>query len=347
MLAGVYRGVENVVCAEVPDPRIDDNEMLVKVRAAAICGTDIRVYKGGHFAVKEGDDRILGHEFSGEVAEVGANVHGFEKGMKVGIEPNMGCGVCRYCRLGMPHFCPDYIVYGLTIDGGFAEYVKIDQNAIMHGNAVTFGGDTAFEEAALAEPLACCYNTLEAVQTGPGDRVLIVGAGPMGVLHVQLSRLAGAGKVMIADISDSRLKMVEKYGPDEVINSEKEDLLDSVMNSTDGKGADVVITACPVPVVQKLSVHLAAKLGRISMFGGLPKGSEEVELNTNLIHYKGLVVTGTTGSSPAQYATALDLVVSGRIDTGSLVSERFELRNIEDAFQYALSGQGMKTMITM
>jgi threonine dehydrogenase-like Zn-dependent dehydrogenase len=265
--------------------------------------------------------------------------------MKVGVEPNMGCGVCRYCRLGMPHLCPDYIVFGLTIDGGFAEYVRLDQNAIMHGNVVPFEG-ISFEEAALAEPLACCYNTLQAVGTGPGDRVLIVGAGPMGVLHLQLSRLAGASMVMAADISEPRLRMLESFHPDVLINSEREDLLEAVMRSTGGNGADVVITACPVPSVQQLSVQLAAKLGRISLFGGLPKGGEQVELNTNLIHYKGLVVTGTTGSSPAQYAAALDLVATGRIDTGSLISRRFDLGRIDDAFQYALSGQGMKTLIT-
>jgi len=347
MKAGIYRGVQKIECTEVENPIITDAEMLVKVHAAAICGTDLRVYKGDHFAVKEGDNRILGHEFAGEIVEIGNNVRGFEKGMNVGIEPNMGCGVCKYCRLGMPHLYPDYIVYGLTIDGGFAEFVKINQNAILHGNVVPFDGSISFEEAALAEPLACCYNTLQSVGTGPGDRVLIVGAGPMGVLHLQLSRLAGASTVMVADVSEVRLKMLEAFQPDVVIDSKNEDLLEAVMHNTGGSGADVVITACPVPQIQQLSLQLTAKLGRISLFGGLPKGNEHVELNTNLIHYKGLVVTGTTGSSPSQYATALDLVVHGKIDTRSLVSRRFQLPQIKEAFRYALSGQGIKTLITI
>ncbi|MFW6137599.1 MAG: zinc-dependent dehydrogenase [Spirochaetota bacterium] len=347
MLAGVYSGVKNIECREIPTPEINNNEMLIKVKAAAVCGTDLRVFKGEHFAVKEEDNRVLGHEFAGEVVEVGENVRGFYAGMKVGVEPNMGCGICRYCRMGRPYLCPDYIVYGLTIDGGFAEYVKVNENALMHGNVVPFDSNTSFEEAALTEPLACCFNTLQSVCTGPGDRVLVIGAGPMGMLHTQLNRLAGASKVMVADISDSRLQMADAFTPDILINSHKQDLVEEVMGYTQGRGADVVITACPVPAIQKLAVQLAAKLGRISLFGGLPKGRELVDINTNLIHYKGLVVTGTTGSSPSQYAACLDLVVNRKINTKSLISRRFNLEHIKEAFEYAMSGQGLKTLIVM
>lgn len=214
--------------------------------------------------------------------------------MRVGVEPNMGCGTCRYCRLGLVHLCPNYKVFGLTEDGGFAQYVKISAMAIYQGNMVPFDEHTSFEEAALVEPLSCCYNSLEAVRTSPGDSVLIVGAGPMGVLHLQLQRLAGAGIIMVADISQKRLEQLRRFKPDVSINTQKQELSDAVMRYTNGQGADVIITACPSPEIQKQSVHLAAKLGRISLFGGLPKGKEQVEINTNLIHYNGIIMTGTT-----------------------------------------------------
>jgi threonine dehydrogenase-like Zn-dependent dehydrogenase len=210
---------------------------------------------------------------------------------------------------------------------------------------IPFDEGTSFEEAALAEPLACCYNAYKSVGTLPGDNVLIVGAGPMGVLHMQVNKLAGAGKVMMADVSEPRLKLIEKYGPDVIINTEKEDLKEAVMKNTGGKGADVVITACPAPDIQQQSIELTAKLGRINLFGGLPKGKEHVPLNTNLIHYNGIIVTGTTGASIAHHQAALELITSKQVDTKSLISKRFKLSQIKEAFKYAMSGEGMKTII--
>ena len=345
MLAGVYRGIGRLECKEVKAPTINENEALVKVRAAAICGTDMKIYTKGHFAIKEGDERILGHEFSGEIVELGKNVKGYEVGMRVGVEPNIGCGRCSSCRKGLISICPEYVCFGITIDGAFAEYVKINEMAMMQGNMIPFDENTDFDAAGLAEPLACCYNGFESVRTGPGDYVVIVGAGPIGILHQQLSRLAGASKVMVADISDERLSFVERFEPDVIINSKREDLVEAVMKHTEGKGADVVITACPVVDIQRKAVLMAAKKGRICLFGGLPKGQDMVEINTNIIHYNSIVLTGTTGSTVSQYEKALDLIQDKKIDTKSLISKRFKIDEIKEAFDYALSGKGLKTII--
>jgi len=175
--------------------------------------------------------------------------------------------------------------------------------------------------------------------------VLIVGAGPLGALHLQLNRLAGAGLIMMADISEQRLDLLKQFGPDLLINSSEEDLRDAVMKHTGGIGADVIITACPAPEVQQLSVEIAAKLGRINFFGGLPKGREQVALNTNLIHYNGLVVTGTTGASLAHYEQAIQLIENGKINAKSVISKRFSIEQVEEAFEYALSGRGLKTVL--
>ena len=344
MLAGVFSGPGKIECKEVPKPAAGSNEVIVKVRAAAICGTDLRIFKSGHFAIKEGETRVLGHEFCGEVEEVGSGVTRYSKGMKVGVASNIGCGVCAMCRMGRVHMCPDYVAFGITDDGAFAEQIRIHDKPLLQGNLMPFEGDSSFAEIALAEPLSCCVNAWESVRTQPGDTVLIVGAGPMGSLHLQVNRLAGAKMVIVADLLDTRLRLMERYAPDLLVNTEKEDLKEIVMKKTRGDGVDVIITACPAPQIQKLAVELAARFGRINLFGGLPKGKEQVEINTNTIHYKQITLTGTTGASIAHHAKAIDLIVSGKVDTKSLVSRRFSIKDVKKAFEYAMSGEGMKTV---
>jgi threonine dehydrogenase-like Zn-dependent dehydrogenase len=328
----------------VPRPEIGEKQALVAVKAAAICGTDLRIYRSGHHHLEEGTDRILGHELAGEIYEVGAGVTRYTPGMKVGMASNVGCGVCRYCRMGKLHLCPEYIAVGITFDGGFADYFRVDEKPLLQGNLIPFE-ESSFEEIALAEPLSCAINALESVGTTPGDTVLIVGAGPLGALHLQLNRLAGAGLVIMADLSGQRLRLLERFGPDVVVDTSKEDLREAVMSHTGGNGADVIITACPAPEIQQLSVEIAAKLGRINFFGGLPRGREMVRLNTNLIHYNGLLVTGTTGASLAHYEQAVDLIERRRVDVESIVSRRFGIEQVAEAFEYALSGQGLKTIL--
>jgi threonine dehydrogenase-like Zn-dependent dehydrogenase len=363
MLAGVYSGPGKIECREVPTPEPGRNEALIKVRAAAVCGTDLRMFKSGHFAIREGQERILGHEFSGEIAEVGPGVTRYEPGMKVSVASNIGCGACRMCRMGKVHMCPEYIAIGITLEGGFAEYFKMHDKPLLQGNLIPLGagGSSAggaskagagaagdgfdFAAIALAEPLSCCVNAWESVRTQPGDTVLIVGAGPMGALHTQVNRLAGAKTIIVADLLDSRLALMGKFGPDALVNTEKEDLKAVVMQKTGGEGADVVITACPAPSIQKLAVEVAARFGRINLFGGLPKGKERVELDTNLIHYRQITVTGTTGASLAHHALAVDLITSGKVDAKSVVSRRFRITEVRKAFEYAMSGEGLKTII--
>ena len=344
MLAAVYSGKGMIACREIPKPEIGPYEALVEVKAAAICGTDLRIFRNGHHHIEEGIERVLGHEFAGEIVAVGSEVTRYRRGMTVGMASNVGCGVCRYCRMGLLHLCPEYIAVGITFDGGFAEFFRVGEKPLLQGNMIPFE-HSSYEEIAIAEPLSCAINALESVGTKPGDRVLIVGAGPLGALHLQLNRMAGAGLIMMADISAQRLELLKQFGPDLLINSSEEDLRDAVMKHTGGIGADVIITACPAPEVQQLSVEIAAKLGRINFFGGLPKGREQVALNTNLIHYNGLVVTGTTGASLAHYEQAIQLIENGKINAKSVISKRFSIEQVEEAFEYALSGRGLKTIL--
>jgi threonine dehydrogenase-like Zn-dependent dehydrogenase len=345
MRAAVYSGNENIGFKEVQVPVIGDDEALVRVHAAAICGTDIKILRSGYRKMKPGEERILGHEIAGEIWETGKLVRGFERGMRVSIAPNIGCGHCKYCRVGHTELCADFVAFGIHIDGGFAEYMKVPAKALHMGNLISFSEETPYHEAVLAEPLACCYNALKSVYTSTGDAVLIVGAGPMGALHMQMQKLAGASPLMVADIAQKRLDLVRPLGADVLINSAERDLKSTVMEHTGDEGADVIITAVPVPEIQQLALEVAAKLGRVNFFGGLPQGKDRVEISTNLLHYNGIVATGTTGAALADYQHALRLIVQGKIDTDTMISKRFKVEDVKDAFQFAMSGEGLKTLI--
>lgn len=347
MKAAFYYGKQDIRVEETDVPQIGDNDLLIKVRAAAVCGTDLRIYKFGHFKIPEGDKRVLGHEIAGEIVNVGKNVKGYEVGMRVATPPNVGCGHCEWCLKGLNQLCPDYEAFGISYNGGFQEYMLVPGRAIDRGNVIPIPEELSYEEAALTEPLSCTYNCYESVNTAPGDIVLIIGAGPIGACHVMVNKIAGASKIIVADISDTRLTEIKKFGVDMTINSAQTDLKEAVFAETKGKGADVIITACSVPEIQTLSLELAARCGRINLFGGMPKDKEIVPLNTNLIHYNELQVVATTGSSILDFYQALKIASSGKINLGALATAKFGIEDIQEAFDYAASGAGMKALIVM
>ncbi|MHB8065780.1 MAG: zinc-dependent dehydrogenase [Ruminiclostridium sp.] len=343
MKAAYYYGIGDIRIEEVPIPEINGNEILVKVKACAVCGTDNRIYKFGHFKIPNGTKRVLGHETSGQIVKVGANVKTLIEGTRVALPPNVGCGTCHMCIKGFNQLCPTYEAFGISMDGGFAEYVKIPAFAV--GNLVKIPDNVSYEEAALAEPLSCVYNAYEAHRTVPGDTVLIIGAGPIGALHVMLNKIAGA-RIVVADISSTRLEEIKKLGADIIINSAEKDLKEEMIKLTEGLGADVVITACSVPEMQALALEIAGYHGRVTFFGGMPKGKENVTLNTNLIHYKELMVTATTGSSMQDFYKSMQIISSRVIDVKPLITSRFGIEDIVAAFDYAAKGIGMKALVS-
>jgi threonine dehydrogenase-like Zn-dependent dehydrogenase len=316
--------------------------LLVRVKACAVCGTDIRIYRYGHFKIPAGVKRVLGHETCGEIAKAGVKVERFAAGDRVVIAPNIGCGSCHMCIQGFNQLCPTYQAFGISIDGGFAHYMRIPAGAIS--NVVQIPDHVSYREAVLIEPLSCVYNAYEAHKTVPGDTVLIIGAGPIGALHALLNKRAG-GRVVVADISAARLAAVRKYGADCVIKSSEVDLKSEIQRITSGRGADVVITACSVPEMQALALELAGYHGRVSLFGGMPQGKETVALNTNLIHYKELLVTATTGSSMLDFHNATRILSAGNFEIASLVTRIFPVGKTVAAFEYAAKGLGMKALV--
>lgn len=345
MKAAFFCDTQTIRVEEKPIPEVSAHEILIKVRASAICGTDLRIYKFGHFKIPAGTKRVLGHEVAGEIVKIGSQVKHYQVGDRVALPPNVGCGVCDMCSQGYNQLCPDYEAFGISYDGGFQDYLVVPANAIAQGNVIKLPNDIDFIEAAMIEPLSCAYNSYQALHIVPGDTVLIVGAGPIGACHVMMSRLAGATSIIVADVADNRLAAIKQFGADHVINSAQQDLRQAVLDANCGQPPSVIITACSVAAVQTQALEIAGIHTRINFFGGMPKGKELVNLNTNLIHYKELTVLGTTGSSIRDYIQTMKLVASGRIQLAPLATKTFVIDEIQDAFDYALSGEGMKTVI--
>ncbi|TFG62657.1 MAG: Zn-dependent alcohol dehydrogenase, partial [Spirochaetales bacterium] len=212
MKAALLYGKEYLRIEDIPVPQIAEDEILLKVKAALLCGTDIRMFKNGAKNAGESNPLILGHEFAGIIEKAGKNVKAYREGMRVAVAPNMGCGVCDRCVSGNTQQCADYYAFGISIPGAFAEYVKLPGDTIRQGNIVELG-DVSFAEAALAEPFSCVYNAYEKYQVHPGDVVLIVGAGPIGLMHAKLAKISGAGAVIMHDLSKERLELCTSIDP--------------------------------------------------------------------------------------------------------------------------------------
>jgi L-iditol 2-dehydrogenase len=345
MSAAVLYNQTDLRVEQRPIPRITDNEVLLRSHAAAICGTDIRIYKHGHSRLSPGTRRILGHEMAGEVVEVGAKVSSIQPGMRVALAPNFGCGLCRMCLRGWFHLCADYGAVGLTEDGGFAEYVCIPDQAVQQGALLKLPDAISYEQAAINEPLACVYNGFLRCPVQLADTVLVVGAGPIGLMHIMLVRAAGAGRIIAAETSPQRMEQAIKFGADHCLDSSQQAFAEQVDQITCGHGADVIIIACPSSEMQELSLQLAADHARINYFGGLPKGQQVISFDSNQVHYKELTVTGSHGCSTFHCAEALKLQQEKKVDLQRLVSETFPLKEANAAFDCAMKGNSLKTII--
>ncbi len=345
MIAATYTQNDSFRVEDVPIPEIGDDELLVQVMASSICGTDVRIIRNGHRKLAPRQKIVLGHEFAGVIVKAGKQIKLFREGQRIGVAPNLGCGQCDMCISGMPNMCPDYTAFGITFDGGHAEYVRIPAAAIAQGSVHVLPDTMPFGHASLIEPLSCAVNGSRASRIEMGDTVVLFGAGPIGLMHVMLARLSGAAKVIVVDVQANRLLQAKEVGAACTINSAQENVYERVFSETNGRGANAIITACSIPSVQEQALALAAPFGRICFFGGLPKDGSCVRLDTNIVHYKQLILTGVTGGSPKDYRTALALIQSQRVDIAKVVSHDFPISAIAEAFQVALSGECMKIVI--
>lgn len=339
MKAVRLHGKEDLRVEEVARPRLAAGELLLRVKAAFICGTDLRMY--AHGRTSGAGPLTLGHEVSGIVEEVGDQAP-FRAGQRVAVAPNMGCGVCDTCVGGNTQLCAQLTAIGVNVDGGFAELLRVPVAAVRQGNVALLPEGVGFGEAALAEPFSCVYNAFERLRTQPGETVLVIGAGPIGLMHAKLHKAAGAGLVMIHDINEQRLAACrEEDASFATIGPER--VREELSELTGGQGANIIITAAPSPAAQALSFELAAVNGRIMFFGGLPKDREQVSLNTNIIHYRQISVTGTTRQNLRQYRTCLNLIARREVDLSRIITHTFSLDEALEAFATVRAGKGLKS----
>lgn len=316
MRAAKFFGKHDVRVDDYPVPAVDSRDVLVRVKASGICGTDVHVYEDAVPLAKL--PVIPGHEFAGVVEEVGAGVTDFAPGDRVAVEPNLFCGECHYCRTQKKHFCEHWRAVGLSIDGGFAEFARVPRQALYR-----IDDALSFEAAAFFEPVACVLHGIERAEIQSGQSVALVGCGPIGLLFVQLLRLHGVGLVIATDLDAAKLEMATRLGADEVVNANDQDAKAAVRALTGGRGADVVIDAAGVPDV---ALSLVATTGRVVLFG-VPAENYEFPLRPYEIYRRELSIVGSF-TNPYTNEAALQLIP--RVDVSSLVSHRIALDALED-----------------
>jgi L-iditol 2-dehydrogenase len=345
MKAAVYLGgPENIEIQELPEPVIKDGEALIKIEACHVCGVDLRTYTYGDKKITP--PRILGHELSGTVVELRSDVAGVKVGDRVTMYLVLPCGTCTYCKRGRSNLCETRTTMAYQHDGGFAEYMAVPRRAVENQQLIRIPDHVSFEEAALTEPLGCVINAHSRLNIGLKDTVVVIGAGPIGLLHGLVSKIEGANHVCLMDVSESRLKLGDKFGFDSyvLVTADGEHIKKAKALNND-LGPDVVIVACGVAQAQVEALEMAGKAARIDFFGGLPKSNPYANLNTNLIHYRELVVSGSYSEKTEDFMTALQLIASGSFPTEDIITHRFKLTDFLKGFDAFQSGQAIKVCI--
>jgi L-iditol 2-dehydrogenase len=309
------------------------------VKAAAICGTDLRIYKGEKTrGIRK--PSIIGHEFSGEVVEIGSKIQSIKIGDRLGIDPVISCGKCYCCLNGLENICINRKAIGYEFDGAFAEYIRIPAIVIKSGNVFKLPDRISFLEAALLEPLSCCINGQNKCNIKKNTDVLIVGTGPIGLIHLQLAKIAGA-RVFISEPNDKRRKIAELLGADILIDPQKEDLYKIVMLNTNKQGVDAVIMAIGLNQMVNDLLALIKKGGIFNLFAGFQKKVFS-NIDPNLIHYNEITITGSSAMKLKNYSAAIKLMEKNKINLKSIVTDVFSLSEYDEAFNKALKKECLK-----
>jgi L-iditol 2-dehydrogenase len=327
MKAAMLHGVRDLRIEEIETPEVGPGEVLVKVKAATTCGTDLKILQRGYVENVIKLPTVFGHEWAGDVTTVGDGLEWPQKGMRIRAGNSAPCLRCAMCQKGKYNLCENMI----WLWGAYAEYIKVPARMVLV-NMQEIPQHVSYEEAAIAEPLACVLHGVEKTGTRLGDTVAIVGAGPIGLLHLMVARKLGAEKVIMIDLVDERLTFAQDLGADHTINGRKENAIDRVKELTGGYGADVVVEAIGSPVTWEQALKLARKGGTVLEFGGSPPGTS-IRVDTEPLHYGELTVLGTFHATPLHFRRALNLIASRTIDVKRLVTRKMRLEQIKEAFE--------------
>jgi len=334
MKAAILHGIGYLRVEEVEVPEVGFGEVLAEIKAATTCGTDVKILRRGYVGEIVSYPMPFGHEWSGVVKEVGPDVETFKPSDRIRAGNSAPCYSCAMCAEGKYNLCMNRT----WLWGAYAEYIKVPSQIVLR-NAQTFPDSLSFEEAAVAEPLACVLHGSDKVGIAPGDSVAIIGAGPIGLLHLLVAKQKGAGWVFISDLVDERLEAAERLGADETINSEREDLTSIVKELTYGLGVDVAIESVGTPQTWMDALSLVKNGGRVLEFGGAPSGTT-IEVETELLHYGELTIMGSFHAAPSDFERALQMIVDRQIDVKPLITRRMRLDDIAEAFEILSTSKG-------
>jgi L-iditol 2-dehydrogenase len=342
MRAALMKAPGKLVLEDVPDPSCPPGGALVKVEACAVCGTDVKMLEHGHKDLKY--PRVLGHEIVGRIVELNTNGTDLAIGDRVQVWPGISCGDCRPCHRGNDNQCETQGILGFNVDGGYAEYVALPSGNVQHGGLNRVGEEDDPVLLSMSEPLACCLNGQILTGVSKGDRVLILGGGPVGAIHSILARQRGAEMVIVSERMPNRLALLHGR-VDRVIDHSTEDLTKAVMDETDGIGVDVILPATPEVRVDDYLMSLLASNGRLCVFSGPRKGEYEAQIDVRSMHYKEQTIVGAYGCSSAHDREAVKLIRSGVVDMSWIVTHRCGLNEVHGAIDHTAMRVGMKSVI--
>ncbi len=344
MKAAVYLGIKKIQIKEVERPKCGPGEILIKVHFCAICGTDVRTYLHGHKKVKP--PQIIGHEIAGEIAEMGKETKGYRLGDRVTVVTSVGCGKCRWCQKGYYNLCPNTEAIGYFYQGGFAEYLLMPREAVAQNAVLKIPENVNLAEASIVEPLSCCINGQSYLKIEKGESVAVFGAGPIGMMHLELAKIRGARKTFLIDISEEKLKFAQSnFSIDYLINPRKENPVEKILSLTENKGVDVVIVAASAKIAQEQALNIAGKKGRISFFAGLPKDDSVINFDSNILHYNEISVFGSFASYREEYEEALNLIASKKIEAKKFITHILPLEKIEEGIDLIRGGKALKVVL--
>ena len=338
MKAAVLYGKEDVRVEERSLPALGTGEVRIRIEAALTCGTDLKVFRRGYHAKMIVPPAVFGHELAGIIEEVGPGVQGVKSGDRVVVANSAPCGSCTYCDHGQENLCDDL----LFLNGAYAENIIVPAR-IVEKNLLPLNAGTSFRDAALMEPLACVVQGVEDSRLSRGQKVLVIGPGPIGLMFVALARHLGCD-VYVAGRGEGRLKAVRQLGAKQVINVAERDLVSTIKSGIDFS-PDVVIEAVGKPETWEASVQLVRKGGLVNFFGGCPSGTS-VGLDTGLLHYSSITLVASFHHTPRTIRRALSFIEQGIIRANDFVDGECALSRLPELFQEMVRGnRAVKTLI--
>lgn len=322
MKSAVFYGKHDIRIEEHEMPSPGSRDVLIRVKACGVCGTDVHIYEGDKGAAEVTPPTILGHEFSGVVEAVGAEVRGYRPGDRVCVDPNCYCGACTPCRNGVAHYCEHMIGYGTTVDGGFAEFCAVNERQVY-----LLGDHTTFEQGAMTEPLACCLHGIDMCGIRPGSQAVVIGGGMIGLLMLQLARLAGAAKVALLEPVEEKRQVAAKLGADVCLDPLQGDVK-AQLKKAGFTWIGTVIECVGRPSTIEQAIDIAGNKAVVMMFG-LTKPDETISVKPFEIFQKELELKASY-INPYTQKRALDLIDSGRIDVASMIYGTYGLEKLEE-----------------